>query len=755
MPLSNTVFSPWNTLLSNVKLLMQDRRGQQPPSIKVSIVYAWEDDDTPLEGKDGNAKLQRWLERLRDDLQLAGISVSLDIGDMHGQMPGVAGSAARASHFPAFSKVRMQQNLHVILTITEAITDKMKGYAIRDCHQEENYEHALAATQKPFGIIPAIYGLDCDDDLDYRALIQQWRCQKLTRLPPVNPDFVGRETLLTQLTEALQQGESAISQRQTISGLGGVGKTELALAFAHQEAAHYTMLRWLNAEGNNLFLEFTQMAVELDIESQGMDVQELTTAVYARLAVLPTWLLVLDNADDYAAVKAYLPTQAKAGQHVLITSRSQQWRNIVTVDSFSAEETLACVQKQLPLASPQDAQALGKAVNYLPLALSQAVAYIHQNKPISILSYLTLYEEKGIALLQPSDLEDEAQRYPKSVLTTLTLSIEKVTSRSPKATELLMLCAYLAPDNLPLALFEQEDLLKDTIVVQKAVRVLRDYSLVEPAKLADHLQIHRLVQAVLQQQVQNQKTPEQMSTRLITLRAGLEAYYPWDKIKLSDYDKARVLLPHFEVVIGHLEPLVKVVAEEENTAALAQVTLLGLAGDALGALGDAKGSKTYYERALAITERHYGPEHPNVATTLMNLGNALGALGDAEGSKTYYERALAIKECHYGPEHPNVASTLNNLSVAEETLGNMPKALLLAQRAAKILKQAAGYEQQRVKFQTRAEKLRKQVETFLLVPPLSQNPATVFGRSAETSRPPTRPPQPASPVEEKKSCTLQ
>jgi hypothetical protein len=206
---------------SYINTLMQSRRGQQSP-LKAFISYAWEGDGTPLEDKDANAKLQRWLERLRDDLQLAGISVSLDIGDMHGQMLGVAGSAARASHFPAFSKVRMQQNLHVILTITEAITDEMKAYLIRDCRQEENYEH------------------------------------------------------------------------------------------------------------------------------------------------------------------------------VLITSRSQQWRNIVTVDSFSAEETLACVQKQLPHASPQDAQALGKAVNYLPLALSQAVAYIYQNKPISILSYLTLYEKKGI-----------------------------------------------------------------------------------------------------------------------------------------------------------------------------------------------------------------------------------------------------------------------------------------------------------------------------------------------------------------------
>ena len=81
-------------------------------------------------------------------------------------------------------------------------------------------------------------------------------------------------------------------------------------------------------------------------------------------------------------------------------------------------------------------------------------------------------------------------------------------------------------------------------------------------------------------------------------------------------------------------------------------------------MGDTARKKALLERALAIEERHYGPEHPQVATTLANLGNAYGALGDTARKKALLERALAIQERHYGPEHPEVAITLGNLGNA-------------------------------------------------------------------------------------------
>eukprot|EP00971_Amphidinium_carterae_P319057 6341960-Amphidinium_carterae.1 len=71
--------------------------------------------------------------------------------------------------------------------------------------------------------------------------------------------------------------------------------------------------------------------------------------------------------------------------------------------------------------------------------------------------------------------------------------------------------------------------------------------------------------------------------------------------------------------------------------------------------------RDYLERVLRIKERHFGPEHPEVATTLNALGSAYGKLGDALKQRDYLERALRIKESHFGPDHPEVASTLNNL----------------------------------------------------------------------------------------------
>jgi tetratricopeptide (TPR) repeat protein len=89
-------------------------------------------------------------------------------------------------------------------------------------------------------------------------------------------------------------------------------------------------------------------------------------------------------------------------------------------------------------------------------------------------------------------------------------------------------------------------------------------------------------------------------------------------------------------------------------------------------------------RVLAINERHYGPDHPEVATTLVNLGNAYESLGDSQKSRELLERALIIKERHYGPDHPEVATTLANLGNAYESLGDSQKSRELLERALTI-----------------------------------------------------------------------
>ena len=119
------------------------------------------------------------------------------------------------------------------------------------------------------------------------------------------------------------------------------------------------------------------------------------------------------------------------------------------------------------------------------------------------------------------------------------------------------------------------------------------------------------------------------------------------------------------------------------------ITLTNL-GNAYGALGDAAKKKELLERALAIEEAAYGPDHPEVAITLTNLGNAYGDLGDAAKQKELLERALAIKEAAYGPDHTAVAITLTNLGNAYGELGDPAKQKELLERALAIEEAAYG-----------------------------------------------------------------
>ena len=121
---------------------------------------------------------------------------------------------------------------------------------------------------------------------------------------------------------------------------------------------------------------------------------------------------------------------------------------------------------------------------------------------------------------------------------------------------------------------------------------------------------------------------------------------------------------------------------KRNPAARAK--MLRDLGGAYGDLGDHAKARDVLERALAIDERAYGRDHPNVARTLNNLGNAYGDLGDQAKKRDMLERALAINERAYGRDHTAVATTLGNLGNAYGDLGDPAKKRDMLERALAI-----------------------------------------------------------------------
>jgi tetratricopeptide (TPR) repeat protein len=479
-----------------------------------------------------------------------------------------------------------------------------------------------------------------------------------------NPNFTGRESLLAQLRAALTSGQPA-ALTQAISGLGGVGKTQLAVEYAYRHAAEYDVVWWVRAEEPvTLAADYASLARPLDLRQRDKpDQRVVVEAVRRWLGQNAGWLLVFDNARDPTEVRGYLP-QAATG-HVLITSRNPAWRGVaspLTVQVLERAESVDFLLKRTGQADEEAAGALAEALGDLPLALEQAGAYVEASGG-TLSGYLRVFRRRHRELLRRGKPSTD---YPHTVATTWEISFQQVQQASPAGADLLNLCAFLAPDDIPRDLFSEAD----PLAFDEALAALRRYSLVEVRD--DALSVHRLVQAVARDRLQEkaQRMWAEAAVRLVN-RA-----FPFKQDNLQTWPRSARLLPHAFAAAEHAEALE---VASETTARLLNETGVYLRGRA-----EFAESKAVRERALAILEKVLGADHPSVATLISNLGLVLQALGDLTEARAHLERALAINEAVFGPDHPKVATDVNNLGGVLQALGDLGGARAAYERARAI-----------------------------------------------------------------------
>jgi tetratricopeptide (TPR) repeat protein len=502
-----------------------------------------------------------------------------------------------------------------------------------------------------------------------------------------NPNFTGRESLLAQLRTALTSGQPA-ALTQAISGLGGVGKTQLAVEYAYRHTAEYDAVWWVRAEEPaTLAADYAGLARPLDLSQKDEPDQHVVVEAVRRwLGHNGGWLLVFDNARDPAEVRGYLP-QAATG-HVLVTSRNPAWRGVaspLTVQVMERPESVDFLLKRTGQADEEAADALAEALGDLPLALEQAGAYVEATGG-SLAGYLRLFRRRHRELLSRGRPSTD---YPDTVATTWELSFQQVQQASPARADLLNLCAFLAPDDIPRELLSEgvehlpqplAEAVADLLTFDEALAALRRYSLVEVG--SDALSVHRLVQAVARDRL-SQKAQRPWAEAAVCLVADA---FP------SDTDPADVrfwpqcarLLPHALAAAGH--------AEAVEVASEATGHLLNQAGLYLRGRAEFAGAREAYQRALAIFEEVFGVDHPNVATLVNNLGLVLRDLGDLAVARRAFEQALAIDEAAFGPDHPRVAIRVNNLGLVLRDLGDLAVAWEAFERALAIDEAAFGFE---------------------------------------------------------------
>jgi nucleoside phosphorylase/tetratricopeptide (TPR) repeat protein len=510
-----------------------------------------------------------------------------------------------------------------------------------------------------------------------------------------NPLFTGREKLLELLQKKLTtKRAAALTQAQAMSGLGGIGKTQVAVEYAYRYQNEYQAVLWVTAATRETIItDFVKVAALLHLsERYGANPSIVVAAVKEWLISHPNWLLILDNVDDLELVHEFLPTEING--HALLTTRIQATGAVaiaIAVDKMSSAEGILLLLKRAKLLSADTpaskldraiARAIVQELDGLPLALDQAGAYVEETG-CSLSDYLALYRQRRMALL--SRRGRSSLDYPHTVASTWSLSFQQVEQADPAAADLLRLCAFLDPDAIPETIVTEGakelgpvlgPVAADPLLLNEAIQVLRRYSLVKRDPEEKILNLHRLVQVVLKDGI-SEGMQQQWAERAVR---AVNAVFP--EVTHETSELAQRYLSQVEICAGLIEHYHLWFPEAAR--------LLNEAGWYLRESAQYAQAEHLLQLSLTIYEQTVGPEHPVIADNLNRLALLYHSKGRFSEAEPLYQRAHTIREKVLGPEHFGTALGLNNFGEFYRAQGRYSEAEPLYQRSLAIREKVLG-----------------------------------------------------------------
>jgi Tetratricopeptide repeat/TIR domain/NB-ARC domain len=489
---------------------------------------------------------------------------------------------------------------------------------------------------------------------------------------PRNCYFTGREDLLQQLAAGLRGGgqASALSQPQAMSGLGGIGKTQIALEYAYRYYQDYQAVLWVQAQTRETLISaYLAIARLLDLpEKSEQESARIIAAVKDWFQHHSSWLLILDNADELALAREFLPPSF--GGHVLLTTRAQvtgRFARRFEVGVLPTELGAFFLLRRTGLLAPdapleqategdrEQARAIREELGGLPLALDQAGAYIEETG-CSLGEYQRLYQHRRADLLaeRRGQLVDD---HPLPVATTWSLSFQSVEEKNPASADLLRLCAFLAPDAIPEVIITRgAEHLGPTLALvgadpyqlNQAIEVARAYSLLrrESSGAEPLHSVHRLVQAVVVDQMEEPGRKQWAERAVQAVAAALPA------VKHESWSSWERLLAH----ALQCAELIK-----QWSFGFAEATqLLQQTGWYLTERIRYPEAEQMLQQGLSLTEQEQGGEHLDTARDSLTLAYLYQAQGKYAQAEPLLERALAIREQQLGAEHPSTQTVRKN-----------------------------------------------------------------------------------------------
>lgn len=521
--------------------------------------------------------------------------------------------------------------------------------------------------------------------------------------PPLGNLLKGRSEDLQALEDALDEADSAGIRSHVIHGLGGIGKTRLAVEHAWACRSRYRAVLFVLAdspEGLNSGLAALARKDLLDLpEREAPAESEVTGAVLRWLREHPGWLLILDNVDTkeaQLAVTRLLP--ALAGGQVLITSRRRDWpagvgrQSLDVIALAAATDFLIQRTAKDRRREPDDvphALRLAELLDGLPLALEQAAAYISHTQ-MSIAEYLEVWESECDSVLKWYD--EGVMQYPASLAITWQKTFRELT---PTATALLRLISWLAADPVPVQMLESgEKAIREAARQfdpgqEIAVRPVRE-DMAELASLsligrqAGAITVHPIVQEVIRSRIPQEEQALWIQSTL-TLMNRYAPLQPDDANTWPIWDPLR---PHAMQILAH-------VAEKAVPASydiMHLTTSLGIHCYGKGLYSDAE---PLLRRALALDEQLYGGKGFGTSIGLFNLAVTLKESGRLEEAEPLMRRALLIAYDRSGDgnpllEHPNLTKQINGLALLLMETGRKEEGEDLIRKALSIDMDAFG-----------------------------------------------------------------
>ena len=367
-------------------------------------------------------------------------------------------------------------------------------------------------------------------------------------VPQRNKNFTGREDLLTALRHQVTS-EVTVVLAHALHGMGGVGKTQLAIEYAYRYMGDYEVVWWIPADQIPLVRSsLAALAPRLGLDDIAPG--RVDDAVSAVLDALrrgephERWLVIFDNADQPEEIRDLIP---KGTGHVIVTSRNHRWQSVadvVEVDVFTRDESLDFLHRRVPGVTDAESTRLAEELGDLPLALEQAAA-LQVESGMSVDEYLELLSKESSKVLAENPPAD----YPVPVAAAWSLSVARLKEQMPFAWEVLCLCAFFGPEPI------QRDLLKngryvlgpplqselgDPIVLSRATRELGRYALARVDNNRRTLQVHRLIQKLIRDEMDDRQA-EHVRHEVHLLLAAADPDEPND---LEDWPRYDELLAH-------------------------------------------------------------------------------------------------------------------------------------------------------------------------------------------------------------------